>query len=190
MCGIAAHFAHSSAASPVDEAELLRMRDQMTARGPDGAGLWLSNDRRVGLAYRRLSIIDLSAAGVQPMSSKDGRLVIVFNGEIYNHRELRSGLEARGRRFRSNSDTEVLLHLYAEQGRARMGTRLESAARIFTDLKFVDFDDHAQMQALDLRLNQNYFVGLAAERINQGIVAYTKGRSLSDGLIELVPSAM
>lgn len=117
MCGIAACFAHSSAALPVDEAELLRMRDQMTARGPDGAGVWFSPDRRVGLAHRRLSIIDLSAAGAQPMSSEDGRLVIVFNGEIYNHRELRAGLEARGRRFNSNSDTEVLLHLYAEKGR-------------------------------------------------------------------------
>ena len=117
MCGIAVCFAHSSSAAPVDEAELLRMRDQMTARGPDGAGLWFSSDRRVGLAHRRLSIIDLSSAGAQPMSSEDGRLVIVFNGEIYNHRELRAGLEARGRRFRSNSDTEVLLQLYAEQGR-------------------------------------------------------------------------
>ena len=121
MCGIAACFAYSSAVPPVDEAELLRMRDQMTARGPDGAGLWFSDDRRVGLAHRRLSIIDLSAAGAQPMSSEDGRLVIVFNGEIYNHRALRAGLEARGRRFRSNSDTEVLLHLYAERGREMLG---------------------------------------------------------------------
>lgn len=72
-------------------------------------------------------------------------------------------------------------------GGARIETRLESVARIFADLKFIDFDDHAQMQALDSRLNQNYFVGLAAERINQGIVAYTKGRSFSDGLIALVP---
>ena len=121
MCGIAACFAYSSAVPPVDEAELLRMRDQMTARGPDGTGLWFSDDRRVGLAHRRLSIIDLSAAGAQPMSSEDGRLVIVFNGEIYNHRALRAGLEARGRRFRSNSDTEVLLHLYAERGREMLG---------------------------------------------------------------------
>jgi asparagine synthase (glutamine-hydrolysing) len=121
MCGIAACFAYSSAVPPVDEAELLRMRDQMTARGPDGTGLWFSDDRRVGLAHRRLSIIDLSAAGAQPMGSEDGRLVIVFNGEIYNHRALRAGLEARGRRFRSNSDTEVLLHLYAERGREMLG---------------------------------------------------------------------
>lgn len=117
MCGIAACFAHSSSAPAVDELALLRMRDQMTARGPDGAGLWFSSDRRVGLAHRRLSIIDLSTAGAQPMSSEDGQLVIVFNGEIYNYRELRAGLEARGRRFTSHSDTEVLLHLYAEQGR-------------------------------------------------------------------------
>jgi asparagine synthase (glutamine-hydrolysing) len=92
----------------------------MLARGPDGAGLWLAEDRRVGLAHRRLSIIDLSAAGAQPMASADGRYRIVFNGEIYNYRALRDGLAARGYGFRSHSDTEVLLALYAEQGEAML----------------------------------------------------------------------
>src|SRR5258708_29686963 len=86
----------------------------MAPRGPDGAGLWLSGDRRVGLAHRRLAIIDLSESGAQPMSSDDGALTITFNGEIYNYRELRAQLESRGHRFRTNSDTEVLLHLYQE----------------------------------------------------------------------------
>jgi asparagine synthase (glutamine-hydrolysing) len=118
MCGIAGIYAYHYAANPVDRAELLRIRDHMAARGPDGAGEWHSHDERVGLAHRRLSIIDLSERGAQPMSSADGKLVVTFNGEIYNYRELRLALERKGRTFRSQTDTEVLLHLYAEKGEA------------------------------------------------------------------------
>ena len=85
----------------------------MAARGPDGYGEWVSGDERVGFGHRRLAIIDLSNSGAQPMASADGSLVITFNGEIYNYRALRSELEAKGCVFRSQSDTEVLLHLYA-----------------------------------------------------------------------------
>ena len=92
------------------------MRDHMTSRGPDGSGEWYSADGRIGFGHRRLSIIDLSPRGAQPMQTADGRLVITFNGEIYNYRALRKRLEAKGYIFRSNSDTEVLLHLYAELG--------------------------------------------------------------------------
>ena len=116
MCGINGAFAYSDSAPPVDRAELTRIRDAMAQRGPDGTGLWISDDGRVGLGHRRLAIIDLSDSGVQPMFSADGKLAIVFNGEIYNYRALRAGLEAKGRAFRSQSDTEVLLHLYAERG--------------------------------------------------------------------------
>lgn len=116
MCGIAGIFAYRESAAPIDEQELLRIREAMIHRGPDGAGLWVSPDRRVGLAHRRLSIIDLSDAGAQPMATADGRYRITFNGEIYNYRELRKELEAKGYRFRSNSDTEVLLCLYVEHG--------------------------------------------------------------------------
>jgi asparagine synthase (glutamine-hydrolysing) len=116
MCGIAGIYTYHESAPPVDEHELLRIREQMIHRGPDGAGLWVSPDRRVGLAHRRLSIIDLSEAGAQPMATADGRYRVTFNGEIYNYRELKKELEAKGYRFRSNSDTEVLLHLYAEHG--------------------------------------------------------------------------
>ncbi len=116
MCGIAGIFAYRDTAPPVDREELLRIREAMRVRGPDGAGLWVSDDGRVGLAHRRLAIIDLSADGAQPMATPDGRLCITFNGEIYNYRELRRELEAKGYRFRSQSDTEVLLHLYADRG--------------------------------------------------------------------------
>jgi asparagine synthase (glutamine-hydrolysing) len=116
MCGIAGIFAYHYAANPVDREELIRIRERMAARGPDGKGSWFSDQGRVGLSHRRLSIIDLTDAGAQPMVSDDGKLVVIFNGEIYNYRDLRKGLEAQGRVFRSNSDTEVLLHLYAEKG--------------------------------------------------------------------------
>lgn len=116
MCGIAGIFAYSDAAPPVNREELLRVRDAMLDRGPDGAGLWFTADQRLGLAHRRLAIIDLTNSGAQPMASDDGRMCVTFNGEIYNYRELRRELEGRGYRFRSNSDTEVLLHLYADRG--------------------------------------------------------------------------
>ena len=116
MCGIAGIFAYRPTARAVDREELLRIRDHMTSRGPDGSGDWYSSDGRVGLGHRRLSIIDLSSRGAQPMQTADGRLVITFNGEIYNYQALRSKLEAKNYVFRSNSDTEVLLHLYSESG--------------------------------------------------------------------------
>lgn len=98
------------------EAELLRLRDAQAHRGPDDAGAWFSPDGRMALGHRRLSIIDLSPAGHQPMGTEDGRLQIVFNGEIYNFRALRRELEERGFAFRSNSDTEVILHGYRAWG--------------------------------------------------------------------------
>jgi len=94
------------------------MRDHMAMRGPDGLGEWFSVDGSVGFGHRRLSIIDLSDAASQPMLSSEGDLVVTFNGEIYNFWALRKELEARGHVFRTTSDTEVLLHLYAEKGEA------------------------------------------------------------------------
>lgn len=88
----------------------------MSSRGPDGSGVWRSGDGRIAFAHRRLAIIDLSASGAQPMASSDGRYVVVHNGEIYNFRALRRELEAEGRVFVSQSDTEVLLHLYDRDG--------------------------------------------------------------------------
>lgn len=118
MCGINGAFAYHYAANPIDRSELVAVRDHMIARGPDGSGLWMSADERVGFGHRRLAIIDLSPSGHQPMSSADGRYVVTFNGEIYNFDALRRSLETRGHVFRSRSDTEVLLHLFAEKGAA------------------------------------------------------------------------
>ncbi|MDP9361106.1 MAG: asparagine synthase (glutamine-hydrolyzing) [Acidobacteriota bacterium] len=112
MCGINAIFAWRDEAPAVDRDEVIATRECMHSRGPDAGNAWFSDDGRVGLGHRRLAIIDLSPGGAQPMHF--GALSIVFNGEIYNYRELRARLEARGRRFTTQSDTEVLLQLYDE----------------------------------------------------------------------------
>jgi asparagine synthase (glutamine-hydrolysing) len=123
MCGIAGIHAYLDVAPRVDRGELVRMNERMVARGPDGTGLWVNEEGRTGFGHVRLAIIDLSEGGAQPMHASDGRLTITFNGEIYNYRELRAELQGRGRIFRSESDTEVLLQLYAEYG-AAMVSRL------------------------------------------------------------------
>jgi len=120
MCGIAGIYSYHEHSPPVDQAELLRIREQMISRGPDGSGLWFSDDQRVGLAHRRLAIIDLSPAGAQPMHDLDNGNWIVFNGEIYNHVELREQLNREGVATLSHSDTEVLLKLYAQKGMAML----------------------------------------------------------------------
>ena len=120
MCGIAGLFAYGANAPPIAQQALLAMRDQMLARGPDGAGSWVAEDQRIGLAHRRLAIIDLSDSAAQPMASESGASVLTFNGEIYNYRELRRGLEQNGVRFRTQSDTEVILSLYEREGIAML----------------------------------------------------------------------
>jgi asparagine synthase (glutamine-hydrolysing) len=116
MCGINGIFAYHLSSSIPKDAELLSTREAMRTRGPDGSGVWWSTDHRCGLGHRRLSILDLSDRAAQPMKSEDGALAVVFNGEIYNYPQLRSELEDEGVRFRTTSDTEVLLHLYARSG--------------------------------------------------------------------------
>ena len=116
MCGIAGIYAFSTNTPPVNTEELIRIRDTMTARGPDGKGLWLSANKRCGLAHRRLAIIDLTEAGHQPMPTPDDRYHISFDGEIYNYQSLKAELEQKGHLFKSHSDTEVLLHLYQAHG--------------------------------------------------------------------------
>src|SRR5436305_12577470 len=116
MCGIAALFAYGDSAPPVDRGELEAVTERMRPRGPDAGGTWLSPDGRAGLGARRLAIIDLSPEGDQPRSDAAGELRLVFTGEIYNHTELRARLQRFGVRFRSTSDTEVLMELYRHDG--------------------------------------------------------------------------
>src|SRR5262249_25335487 len=115
MCGICGELVVARSERATREA-LCSMRAALEHRGPDGAGLYGSEDHAAGLAFRRLAIIDLSAAADQPMANEDGSIQIVFNGEIYNFRELRERLTARGHRFRTQSDTESIIHLYEERG--------------------------------------------------------------------------
>jgi asparagine synthase (glutamine-hydrolysing) len=115
MCGIAGIFNYGS--TPADDREVAcRMRDAMTHRGPDDAGVYQSPDRRVVLVHRRLSIVELSASGHQPMPNEDETVWVTFNGEIYNHEMLRARLVERGHVCRSRSDTEVIVHAYEEYG--------------------------------------------------------------------------
>lgn len=113
MCGICG-VAHPDPAYIVPESELVAMRDSMRHRGPDDAGVFIGPG--IALGSRRLAIVDLSSAGHMPMHSADGRYTMAYNGEVYNFPELRAGLVAAGVRFRSGTDTEVLLELYAREG--------------------------------------------------------------------------
>lgn len=122
MCGIAG-FLSTGSVLP-GEGLLRAMGDRMRNRGPDASGTYLSPDGKVGLSHRRLSIIDLSEAGAQPMFSADGSMVLSYNGEVFNFRELREELAGRGHAFRGESDTEVMLAAFREWG-------VEAAVRRF-----------------------------------------------------------
>lgn len=116
MCGICGVWEYGATSGRVERALVERMRDEMQHRGPDDAGTLLFDDARGGFGFRRLSIIDLSAAGHQPMHGCTEKLWLVFNGEIYNHARLREGLEQRGHVYASQTDSETILHLYEERG--------------------------------------------------------------------------
>lgn len=122
MCGIAGVATTWKGINPD---KLDRMRDALAHRGPDGAGSWISGDGRVGLAHRRLSILDLSAAGAQPMHSASGRYSISFNGEIYNFVDLRNELAVVGMSFKGRSDTEVILGACERWGVVKTLLRLD-----------------------------------------------------------------
>jgi asparagine synthase (glutamine-hydrolysing) len=115
MCGIDGIIVYGEG-QPVSRDSLQTMGDAQQHRGPDDEGCWISADGRTGLGHRRLSIVDLSPSGHQPMESADGHYWIVFNGEIYNYLSLREELQGKGHHFASTSDTEVLLHGYKEWG--------------------------------------------------------------------------
>jgi asparagine synthase (glutamine-hydrolysing) len=118
MCGIVGAFSFRNSSFRVSESYLEAMRDTMSHRGPDGAGAFISSDGRLGLGHRRLAIIDLSDNALQPMTNEDGTLRVVFNGEIYNHADIRKELEnLGGHRWKTDhSDTEVILHAFEQWG--------------------------------------------------------------------------
>jgi asparagine synthase (glutamine-hydrolysing) len=118
MCGITGAMSFTNSRFSITENYIARMRDTMTHRGPDGAGTWVSSDARVGLGHRRLSIIDLSESAAQPMCNEDRSIWVTFNGEIYNHAEIRKELNqiARHRWKTDHSDTEVIVHAFEEWG--------------------------------------------------------------------------
>ena len=112
MCGIVGITKTDN--TPIDVDALRRSTDMLAKRGPDDSGIWV--EEGAGLGHRRLSILDTTSAGHQPMLSENKRFVIVFNGEVYNFRELRKQLESEGRFWSSNSDTEVVLSAYSKWG--------------------------------------------------------------------------
>lgn len=118
MCGICGFYKIALSTSYIDEKYLNIMNEQMILRGPDGGNVWLEKENRCGLGHRRLSIIDLSNNASQPMSNEDGSIVIAFNGEIYNHMEIRRELEQTGNHTweTDHSDTEMIIHAYEEWG--------------------------------------------------------------------------
>src|ERR1700730_10026597 len=113
MCGICGIAIPEKLNRPVDAATLVRMRDSLMHRGPDDGGVFI--DAQAGLGHRRLSIVDL-AGGHQPMCNETGKVWISYNGEVYNHRDLRPALEERGHVYQSACDTETIIHLYEEHG--------------------------------------------------------------------------
>ena len=118
MCGIAGIYKTNHSKFEINDSLLKSMSDIIHHRGPDSDGVWLSHNKNCGFSFRRLAILDLSENASQPMHTPDGRYTIVFNGEIYNHLELRKELISKGYKYHSNSDTESILYGYAEWGEA------------------------------------------------------------------------
>lgn len=118
MCGIVGTLVYKRSSFTVTEPYIVKMRDTMVHRGPDGGGVWISPDKRIGLGHRRLSIIDLTTVANQPMCNEDGSIQTVFNGEIYNHAEVRAELvKLGGHRWKTDhSDTEVIIHAFEQWG--------------------------------------------------------------------------
>ncbi|MEW6125512.1 MAG: asparagine synthase (glutamine-hydrolyzing) [Acidobacteriota bacterium] len=116
MCGIVGIYEYAVNAPTVSESLITAMRDVMPHRGPDDAGVYITPDRRLAFGHRRLSIVDLSPAGHNPMPNEDGTVWITYNGEIYNHQKLRKPLIKSGHLYRSQTDTETIIHLYEARG--------------------------------------------------------------------------
>ena len=164
MCGISGFLDDTGRARDSFERLAVRMSDTLRHRGPDDSGAWVDPAAGIALSHRRLSILDLSPEGQQPMRSHDGRYVTVFNGEIYNFQELRAELAARGHTFRGHSDTEVMLAGFCEWGidAAPPGSTACSPSRSGTAGKapLPGARPHGQEAPL-LRLDRRYFLSSA-----------------------------
>jgi len=114
MCGIAGFLNISRSTFSVEDHVLERMQQSIAHRGPDGYRIWTSQEHELGLTHRRLSIMDLSEAGFQPMFDQEQTVLVACNGEIYNHPSLRAELEKLGYVYRSNSDTETIIYAYKQ----------------------------------------------------------------------------
>src|SRR5688572_6321644 len=156
MCGIVAIHSYER---PLDEDALARATRILWHRGPDDESIWLSPDRRTGLGHRRLSIIDL-ATGRQPVANETGSIQAVVNGEFYGFEEIRAGLESKGRRFRTKSDSEILPRLYEEHG-------LDALRFLRGEFAFVLWDENRQslIAARDRFGVKPLFYAETAERI-------------------------
>ncbi len=143
-----------------------RMCDRMQYRGPDASGVWASDDHRVVLGHRRLAIVDLTPTGAQPMVSRDGRYVIAYNGEIYNHADIRKRLLAENRTpaFRGTSDTETLLEAAAAYG---LADALKMAKGMFA-IALYDREEHALFLARDRIGEKPLYYGILKDNINNG----------------------
>ena len=165
MCGIAAVFNIAHDNEPIGEHDLLRMRDRLTHRGPDDAGLW--SDQHAGIAHTRLSVIDPTPMGHQPMSSPDGRYVLAYNGELYNDHDLRAELASLGVQFRTHCDTETLLHAMITWG----DDAIEKLRGMFT-IVFYDTKARTLTLARDpLGIKPLYHASVGRNRNRQLIVA-------------------
>ena len=159
MCGIAGIIKLDN--SKIDEASLIAMRDSMKQRGPDDAGIYINDEKTVAFAHRRLSIIDLSPSGHQPMSAEDGSIWITYNGEIYNFPELKVELQTVGHRFKSTSDTEVVIKAYQqwdEQAFDKLNGMFSFALCDKKKKCIYLCRDHAGIKPLYYSISQDYLV--------------------------------
>lgn len=159
MCGICGELSFAGRA-PVMAPAMAAMTERLPHRGPDHGAVFTTGNGEAALGFRRLSIIDLRAAANQPIGNEDGQVQLVFNGEIYNYQELRAGLVARGHQFRSNSDSEVIVHLYEE-----LGDRAIDALDGMFALAIWDARRHTMLVARDRAGKKPLFVYQDADRI-------------------------